>query len=57
MRGNSLGWQKIMVMTTWGRVISRFDFSIINYTVITRSQASNQGFTGAQRPNEFQINN
>ena len=57
MRGNSLKRQKIMVMTTWGRVISRFDFSIVDYTGITESQASNQGFTGAQRPNEFQINN
>ena len=46
-----------MVMTTGGRIISRFDFSIVDYTVITGSQASKQGFTGAQRPNEFQINN
>ena len=46
-----------MVMTTWGRVISRFDFSIVDYTVITGSHASNQGSTGAQKTNEFQISN
>ena len=46
-----------MVMTTWGRVIIRFDFSIVDYTVIIESQASNQGSTGAQKPNEFQISN
>ena len=46
-----------MVMTTWGRILSRFDFSIIDYTVMTGSQASKQGFAGAQRPNEFQISN
>ena len=34
-----------------------FDFSIVDYTGITESQAPNQGSTGAQRPNEFQINN
>ena len=46
-----------MVMTTWGRIISHFDFSIVDYTVIIGSQASKQDFAGAQRPNEFQINN
>ena len=46
-----------MVMTTWGRILSRFDFSIVDYTVITGSQASEQDFAGAQRPNEFQISN
>ena len=46
-----------MVMTTWGRIIFHFDFSIVDYTVITGSQASKQGFAGAQRPNEFQISN
>ena len=44
-----------MVMTTWGRIISRFDFSIVDYTVMTGSQASKQGFAGAQRPNELAI--
>ena len=43
-----------MVMTTWGRILFRLDFSIIDYTVMTGSQASKQGFAGAQRPNEFQ---
>ena len=30
---------------------------IVDYTVITGSQALKQGFAGAQRPNEFQISN
>ena len=57
VEGNSLKRPKIMVMTTWGRILSRFDFSIIDYTVTTGSQASKQGFAGAQRLNEFQISN
>ena len=46
-----------MAMTTWGRILSRFDFSIIDYTVMMGSQASKQGFAGVQRLNEFQISN
>ena len=46
-----------MVMTTWGRIFSRFNFSIVDYTVMTESQASKQGFAGVQRLNEFQISN
>ena len=46
-----------MVMTTWGRILSRFDFSIVDYTVMTGSQASKQGFAGAKGLNEFQIGN
>ena len=55
--GNSLKRPKIMVMTTWERILSHFDFSIIDYTVMTESPASKQGFTGAQRLNEFPISN
>ena len=46
-----------MVMTTWGRILSRFDFSIVDYTVMTGSQALKQGFAGVQGLNEFQISN
>ena len=46
-----------MAMTTWGRILSRFNFPIIDYTVMTGSQAPKQGFAGAQRLNEFQISN
>ena len=35
-----------MVMTTWGKVISHFDFSIVDYTGITESQASNRVLHG-----------
>ena len=55
--GNSLKRLKIMVMTTWGRILSRFDFSIVDYTVMTGSQASKQGFTGVQRLNVFPTSN
>ena len=34
-----------------------FNFSIIDYTVMTGSQASKQGFAGVQGLNEFQIGN
>ena len=57
MGGDSLKRLKSMVMTTWGRILSRFDFSIIDYTVMAGSQASKQGFAGALGLNEFQISN
>ena len=31
----------------------RFDFSIIDYSVMNRSQSSKQGFVGARELNEF----
>ena len=55
--GNSLKRPKIMLMTTWGRIFSHFDFSIVDYMVMTGSQASKQGFAGVQGLNEFQISN
>ena len=55
--GNGLKWPKIMVMTTWGRILPRFDFSIIDYIVMNGSQASKQGFAGVQGLNKSQISN
>ena len=52
--GESLKQPKIMVMTTWGRILPRFDFSIIDYIVMTGSQALKQGFAGARGLNESQ---
>ena len=42
-------------MTTWGRIIPRFDFSIINYLAIMGSHTLNQGSTGALRTDESLI--
>ena len=44
---------EIIVMTTWGRILPRFDFSIIDYSVMAGSQASKQGFVGARGLSEF----
>ena len=55
--GNGLKRPKIMVMTTWGRILPRFDFSIIDYIVMTGSQASKQGFADAWGLNKSQISN
>ena len=44
-------------MTTWGSVVSRFDFSKSKYSEITQSTASNQGSAGVQSCKEILKNN
>ena len=53
MEGDSLKRLKIMIMTTWGENPPRFDFSIIDYSVMAGSQTSKQGFVGVQGLSEF----